>query len=75
MLGRPEITDTESDSIDLKLCSPSGLGAHRKIPLISPGLIQLRKGFLRGLITGIKNAFLNALSENYFNTSLLTIHT
>ena len=49
---------------------------------VHPGLIQLHKGFLGGLIitgggslylvelmTGIKNV------ENYFNTSLLTIHT
>ena len=30
---------------------------YRKIPLMSPGLIQLRKRVLRGLISGIKNVF------------------
>ena len=36
---------------DLDLC------AYLKIPLISPGLIQLYKAVIRGLITRIKNAF------------------
>ena len=41
---------------------------YRKLPLISPGLIQLRKGFFmdlqtEGLITGIKTPFRNELQQ------------
>ena len=59
------------------------LAIYRKIPLISPGLIELRKGDLRGLITGRtyirdRKCVLKCITENCFDTSLLnylTIHT
>ena len=47
---------------------------YRQLPLVSPGLIQLRKGFRwaykrrglypRGLITGIKTPFRNELEQS-----------
>ena len=40
-----------------------------------PGCLITRGLITEGIISGLKNAFSNALTENYFNTSLLTIHT
>ena len=65
------------------------LAICRKIPLISPGLIELRKGDLRGLISGKgggglitgrtyirdRKCVLKCITENYFDTSLLNYLT
>ena len=46
-----------------------------KFRLWALDLYNFVRGFWGGIITGVKNVFWNALTENYFNTSLLTIHT
>ena len=65
---------------------PSALLEYRKLPLISPGLIQLRKGFRwaykrrglypgggGGLITGIKNRFETSYSSVNRNTKYVKL--
>ena len=46
------------------------MSEYRKLPLISPGLIQLRKGFFDGLING---GVYNGNTKNRFETSYSSV--